>query len=326
MCTAIFDQNAPYLFGRTLDLERSYGESVTITPRAFPLSFLHGEPLPTHHALLGCAHVQDGIPLYYDAINEWGLSMAALSFPTHSVYHPSREGAYNLASFEVIPWLLGQCRNLEEARGLLPKINVTKDFFSSALPTTPLHWLIADATGALTLESVEDGVRVYENPFGVLTNAPDFPYHASHVSSYLYASSTPPQNRIAPRIPLSAYSRGMGGMGLPGDLSSPTRFVRALFAKEHTEAGQTLRESVSRFFHVMDFVSQPRGASKTEDGQPIETVYTSCMSPLTGDYFFTTYSSRRIRHVAFRDHCLDGTTLTSYKMNEEEEFFTPPRT
>lgn len=325
MCTAIFDHNAPYLFGRTLDLERSYGESVTLTPRAFPLRFLHEAPLPVHNALLGCAHVQDGVPLYYDAVNESGLAMAALSFPSSAVYHPPQEGAHNLASFELIPWLLGQCAHLDEARNLLSRVNVTVDSFSHTLPATPLHWLIADATGALTVESVEGGLKIYENPFGVLTNAPDFPFHTCHLSSFLSVDSIPPVNRIAPRLPLPAYSRGMGGMGLTGDLSSPSRFVRALFAKEHTTAEKTLPESVSRFFHVMDFVSQPRGASKTEDGQPIETVYTSCASLMTGEYFFTTYSSRRIRRVVLGNHALDGTALTSYVMDEEEQFFAPPR-
>ncbi len=323
MCTAIYDRGPWRLFGRTLDLEGSYGESVVVTPREFPFSFLREETLSSHAALIGCAHIVKGTPLYYDAVNEWGLSMAALSFPSFAVYRSPREGALNLASFELIPWILGSCRTLDEARECLKTVNLTSDDFSPSLPATPLHWLIADKTGALTIETVADGLKIYENSFGVLANAPVFPFHTTLASFFMHLDASPPANRLAPEVDLPHYSRGMGGLGLPGDLSSPSRFLRAVFGREHTKEEQTLSGAVSRFFHVMDFVAQPRGASRTETGEPIETVYTSCMSQVTGEYFFTTYASRRIRRVSLHDHSLDSDRIVSYQVDEEEQFFTP---
>ena len=214
MCTAIFDGR---MFGRTLDLERSYGESVVLTPRHLPLRFLRELPLSSHGAILGCAHLSEGVPLYYDAMNEWGLGMAALSFPHFSVYHPPKAVAKNLASFELIPWILAQCHSLREARALLETVHLTSDGFSPSLPPTPLHWLLADETGAVVIESVAEGLMVYDDPFGVLSNAPDFPFHQALASFFRHLGATPPDNRLVPKVDLPRLSRGMGGLGLPGD-------------------------------------------------------------------------------------------------------------
>ncbi len=109
MCTAATLTTSDHYFGRNLDLEVSFGEGVTITPRNFEFEFRRAEPLRTHHAMIGMATVADGYPLYYDATNEHGLSMAGLNFPENAVYFPEADGATNITPFEFIPWILGQC-------------------------------------------------------------------------------------------------------------------------------------------------------------------------------------------------------------------------
>ena len=305
MCTAIADGR---FFGRTLDLEYSYGEQVVIAPRKFPFLFLYEGKSQRHFAMIGMSHVADGTPLYYDAVNEAGLGVAALNFPHSAVYHPPRAGARNVASFEVIPWLLGQCATLSDAVALLREAVITHDAFSPALPPSPLHWIVADRHGAITVEATVDGVHVYENPVGVLANEPPFPYHMTHLNDFTSAGAAPPVNRLCPSVDLCHYSRGMGGMGLPGDLSSPSRFVRAVFAKHHT-VGDDETADVSRFFHVMDMVSQPLGCALTDDGKPISTVYVSCIDMDTATYYFTTYGCRRIRGVRLTNPDQEHLTL-----------------
>lgn len=318
MCTAIYENQSRPLFGRTLDLEYSYGESVAVTPHRFPLEFIYEPRNIAHLAIVGTAHVSGGYPLYYDAVNESGLAAAGLNFPDNAVYLPRREGFYNIASFELIPWLLSRCENLSEAVRLLCHTNITADAFSPSLPPTPLHWLIADRGGAVTLEATSRGIQIYDNPVGVLTNNPPFEYHLTNLANYMGADSLPPQNTLCPSLKITPYSRGMGGLGLPGDFSSTSRFVRAVFAKSHTAHAQNDTDNIGRFFHIMDTVTQPQGCALTEDGAPIYTVYTSCADLLCGNYYFTTYGCRQIRAISLGSLALDGDSLICYPMERGE--------
>ncbi len=258
MCTAATYQTRNFYFGRNLDYERSYGESVVIMPRNRPLPLRHGAALKTHYAMIGMAHMQDGFPLYYDAVNEKGLCIAGLNFVGNAVYHPPVAERENVAQFELIPWLLGRCATLTEARQLLERVNITDTPFCAGLPAAQLHWMVADRTGCLVVESVADGVRVYDDPAGVLTNNPPFPMQLFALNNYAQLSPEPPVNRFAPDLPLETYSRGMGAMGLPGDLSSQSRFVRAAFVRANSVSGDGEAESLSQLFHILGSVEQQR--------------------------------------------------------------------
>ena len=308
MCTAIRNGR---LFGRTLDLEFSYGEGVVLLPRNAPYRFRFETPADPPLAILGTAYCYGGVPLFYDAMNESGLAAAALNFPGLAVYQPYCKGACNLASFEVIPYLLRSCRTVSAVRERLREVRVTADAVSDELPVTPLHWLIADRDGAITVEPTAEGLRVFENPFGVLTNAPDFRYHTAHLSEFLHLTPDPPENRLLPEFPLPTLSRGMGAIGLPGDFSSQSRFVRAVYAKRHAEGAES---TVERFFHVMDTVKVPRGCVRTEEGRAVFTVYTSCMDLEALTYSFTTEACREIRSVSMDRAMPDGDTAITFPM------------
>ena len=319
MCTAISDTSGAHLFGRTLDLEFSYGERVVIAPREFPFEFRYEEGSTHHGAIIGMAHISDGYPLFYDAANEYGLAVAALNFPENAEYHEFTKGSLNLASFELIPFILTHCHSLAEAKALLSKSNITPDNFSPTLPTSPLHWLIADKSGSLVLESTASGVKLYDNPFGVLTNSPPFPYHSENIRNYLSLSASPPENHIFPKAVLTPNSRGTGAIGLPGDASSASRFVRAVFSKANTERTAEKSSEISRFFHVMDTISQPLGFARTSEGKPICTVYTSCIDTAKMNYYFTTYNCRRISCVALSCFSLDSASLLTFPIEQSED-------
>ena len=314
MCTAITYRTRDHYFGRTLDLEFSYNESVTVTPRNYPFSFRTLPALASHHAIIGMATVADGYPLYYEATNEHGLSMAGLNFPGNAHYFPPCEGKDNVTPFEFIPWILGQCKTLAEARTLLAKINLCDIPFSAEFPLSPLHWILADRDGAITVESVAEGLKIYEDPVGVLTNNPRFDYHMTHLCDYLNLTHLPPENRFADGIDLPAYSRGMGAMGLPGDLSSASRFVRAAFVKLNSVSGESEEESVCQFFHILGAVEQQRGCVQMPDGRYEITVYTSCCNTDKGIFYYTTYENSRITAVDMHKENLDGNALISYPL------------
>lgn len=319
MCTAATYRTKDFYFGRTLDYEFSYGEEITVTPRNYPFSFRYLPEKREHYAIIGMAHVEEDYPLYYDAVNEKGLGMAGLNFVGNAVYGEVREGKENVAVFELIPYILSQCENTEEARELLGKIQITDTKFKEQLPSGRLHWIIADEKEAITVESVTEGLKIYENAPGVLTNNPPFPMQMFQLNNYMQLSSRQPENLFSDRLSLETYSRGMGALGLPGDLSSASRFVRVAFTKLHARSGEGEADSVGQFFHILGSVEQTRGCCELENGKYEITIYTSCCNATKGIYYYTTYTNRQITAVDMHREKLDGTELIRYPMLEEEQ-------
>ena len=319
MCTAATYRTKDFYFGRTLDYEFSYGEEITVTPRNYPFSFRYLPEKREHYAIIGMAHVEEDYPLYYDAVNEKGLGMAGLNFVGNAVYGEVREGKENVAVFELIPYILSQCENTEEARKLLGKIQITDTRFREQLPNGRLHWIIADEKEAITVESVTEGLKIYENAPGVLTNNPPFPMQMFQLNNYMQLSSRQPENLFSDRLSLETYSRGMGALGLPGDLSSASRFVRVAFTKLHARSGEGEADSVGQFFHILGSVEQTRGCCELENGKYEITIYTSCCNATKGIYYYTTYTNRQITAVDMHREKLDGTELIRYPMLEEEQ-------
>lgn len=321
MCTAITYLNHDFYFGRNLDLDYHYQESVVIMPRQFPLTFRQVAPLSRHYAMIGTAYVTEGIPLYYEATNEKGLSMAGLNFVGNAVYYPITPGKDNITPFEFIPWILGQCDCLQDARTLLERINLVDIPFSDQLPNSQLHWMIANREGALVVETTAEGMRVYDDPVGVLTNNPPFPYHRQNLANYMSLSNQPPVNRFCQTLKLEPYSRGMGAMGLPGDLSSASRFVRAAFTRLNSAAEATEAASITQFFHILSSVAMPRGAVEMPDHKYEVTVYSCCCNADTGVFYYSTYENPGLTAVDMHRVDLDAQTFYSYPMLRAQQVF-----
>lgn len=314
MCTAATYRTKDHYFGRTLDYEVSYGEEVVVTPRNFPFHFRHMGGLSSHYAIIGMATVAGEYPLYYDATNEKGLSMAGLNFPGNADYKPLAEGKDNVATFELIPWLLGQCATVEEAKAYLDRMNLANTPFGPQFPVSPLHWIIADRDCAITVESVREGIRIYDNPVGILTNNPPFDYQMTNLTNYMSLSTEPPENHFSDQLDLTPYSRGMGMLGMPGDLSSASRFVRVAFTKLHSVSGTSESESISQFFHILGSVAQQRGCVHMGEGKYEITIYTSCCNTDRGIYYYTTYENSQITGVDLHRENLDGQQLSRYPL------------
>lgn len=319
MCTAATYRTRDFYFGRTLDYEFSYGEEITVTPRQYPFRFRRAGTLERHYAMIGMAHIAEGCPLYYDAVNEKGLGMAGLNFVGSAVYGKPVPGRDNVETFELIPWILGCCATAEEARSKLERLNLTGGAFQAALPAASLHWIIADKNGAVVVEATGEGLRVYDNPAGVLTNNPPFQEQLFNLSNYMGLSSRPPQNRFSGKLELVPYSRGMGALGLPGDLSSQSRFVRAAFVRLNSVSEDSEEASVSQFFHILNSVDQQRGCCELEPGIYEYTIYTSCCNGDKGIYYYTTYGNHQISAVNLHRADLDGAELVRYPLITGEQ-------
>lgn len=321
MCTAATYKRNDHYFGRTLDYEFSYKETVTVTPRRYEFKFINGKHVESHYGIIGIAYVVDDYPLYYDATNECGLSIAGLNFPGNAYYGESKTDKDNVSPYEFIPWILAQCKNVGEAREYLNRINFVNINFSEELPLSPLHWIVADRDEAIVVESMKEGLKIYDNPVGVLTNNPPFDYHMHNLANYMGLSREQIENRISEDVELTPYSRGMGAMGLPGDLSSASRFIKVAFTKLNSVSGDGEASNVSQFFHILGAVAQQRGLVHMGHGQYEISIYSSCCNTDKGIYYYKTYDSHRIKAVDMHKEDLEGNKLISYELRKEADIF-----
>ena len=311
MCTAIYYKSDSTYFGRNLDLEYHYDERVVITPRNFSFNYKYNKPDKQHFAIIGIATVIDGFPLYYDAVNEHGLGMAGLNFVGNCIFNNFNEEKNNLAIFEIIPYILAKCKTVDEAEKLLANANLTKDKFNDSLPPAELHFMICDKERAITAEPGNNRFNIYKNEIGVLANNPPFPEQLSELEKYLHLSAEDPNELFCSKIKLSLTSHGMGAIGLPGDLSSRSRFIRSAFTLLNSPKKESKTDSLSQFFHILETVYQTEGCVKKED-KYIKTQYSSCMDLSTGDYYFKTYSNSRISRVRPENEYLSDSTLKEF--------------
>ncbi|MBE6038246.1 MAG: choloylglycine hydrolase family protein [Anaerofustis stercorihominis] len=319
MCTAATYKTNDFYFGRTLDNGFSYGEEVVITPRNYMFDFRHYGKIGTHYAIIGMAHIAEGYPLYYDAINEKGLCIAGLNFVGNAHYNTPQEGMDNIAQFEFVPWILSLYETVAQVRDALENTNITDTAFSEKFPPSQLHWIISDKDQSITVECVKEGLKIYDNPAGVLANNPSFDMQMFNLNNYMNLTAKTPISRFAEGIDLSRYSLGMGAIGLPGDLSSMSRFVRVAFTKMNSVSGDGEMESVSQFFHILGSVDQQRGCCELEDHGYEITVYTSCCNASKGIYYYTTYDNHRINGISMHRENLDGSKLISFRLNTAED-------
>ena len=320
MCTASEYLTANHYFGRNFDYEISYNERVCITPRNYEFKFRKTDDMKSHFAIIGITAGIDEYPLYYDACNEKGVAIAGLNFAGNAVYREIEDDMVNVTPFEFIPYLLSQSESIEDVKELLLNLNLVNINYSENLPLSPLHWMIADENSSIIVEPLEDGLKVYDNPVGVLTNNPTFDMQLFNLNNYRNLSVKTPENTFSKDLELDTYSRGMGAIGLPGDLSSSSRFVKVAFTKENSFSGESEGESVSQFFHILASVEQQKGLTFIDDPDLYEyTIYSSCYNTNKGILYYKTYDNHQITAVDLNKEDLDGDSLIIYPLIDEAQ-------
>ena len=256
--------------------------------------------------------------MYYDATNEKGLSIAGLNFPVSATYYEPVNDKNNIGVFELIPWILRNCSSVDEVRDLLTETNIISMDFNEKFKTAQLHWMISDRDYSIVLECVQEGMKIYYNPVHVLTNNPEFPMQIFNLNNYMSITREEPETRFAEGFNLNKYSRGMGAIGLPGDLSSMSRFVRATFTRLNSFCGETESESISQFFHILGTVSQTTGCVRV-DNKFEKTVYSSCCNTDKGIYYYKTYDNSQISAVDLHHENLQQKDLIIYNLINEQQ-------
>jgi choloylglycine hydrolase len=318
MCTALIFSPKDHYFGRNLDLELSFGQEVVIAPRNYEFKMRKLPSLEQHYALIGVALVKQDYPLYFDAANEKGLAMAGLNYPGNARYYTEASGKDNVAPFEFIPWILGQASNIAEAKQLLAKLNLVKIDFSPDFLLSPLHWLLADKNGkAITVEADRDGMHVYDNPVGVLTNNPSFPLQSFNLNNYQNLAAANPQNSFSQQVKFDTYSRGLGSRNLPGGLDSESRFVRACFGKYNALKSENDLDNLNACFHIMHSVEQVQGLDEVAENEYEYTIYTSCVDLDQNKFYYTTYQDQQIKAIDLGHEDLNLSQLKRFAMQAQ---------
>lgn len=310
MCTCIrWKYEDRVFFARTLDNTCNFAERVIFIPRNFDLLFSTYGHLLAHSALLGIGTVVDGCPMFAEAYSEQGLAVAALSFEGNANYFSYRPDRINIAPYEFITFVLTHFRSVAEAKKGLSQVNILDRPFKPELPLTPLHWMIADSNQSLVVESTAEGLKIYDNPYDILTNNPPFPFHRENLNNYLNLTADFPLNTFSPELRLDPSSAGLGAHLLPGDYSSPSRFVKGCFLIKNPPEEV---DPYSHLFHILDAVSPIKGTVRSGNSRFQYTLYSSGIDLSNKVFYFKTYNNNQIQAVDLLKHDLDGQSFVQY--------------
>ncbi|MBO9568946.1 MAG: choloylglycine hydrolase [Cellulomonas iranensis] len=312
MCTGIrfTDAEGHGYLARNLDWTTGYGQRVVVTPTGYAPRSPFGAVPDVRHAVIGMGIVEEGMPLYFDCGNDAGLAVAGLNFPGYADYAPGpRDGATNVAAYELPLWVCSQFSSVDEVVAAAQDLVIVDKPINDRFPSSMLHWIVGDADRAIVLEQTADGLHVHDDDVDVLTNQPGFGWHHENLRNYLNASPAFPEEVVLTRARLHPFGSGAHMRGIPGDYSSPSRFVRVAYAHAHHPVRATEEENVVRAFRTLQQVQMLDGSAAMESGEFETTIYTGLFSSRTSTYYWYTYDDLTIRSVALADHAPDGTEL-----------------
>lgn len=321
MCTGLTlkTEDGNHLFGRNMDIEYNFGQHVILVPRHFQWkNVITQEVKETTYAVLGMAAIIDDHPLLADGLNEKGLACAGLNFPGYAYYEPAKqEGKVNIGPYDLILFLLSNFSNLVEVKEALSNINLVNQPFSPVTPLPTLHWIVTDCTGeSIVIEKTKEGMKVYDNTVGVLTNSPTFDWHLTHLRQYIGLSSNQPNEVTWYKEKLVPLGQGLGLHGLPGDFTPPSRFVRVAYLRSHAAFLDTIEEGLAEFFHILANVAMVGGTVTTPEGKHDITLYTSCMWQEKGIYYYTTYKGLHINAIAMQEEDLEAESIKVFEYKD----------
>lgn len=320
MCTAINKQiNNNHYFGRNLDLNYPFKESIIVVHSHHPLNFKKVPSLLTHHTIYGIGIVKDNYPFYFDCSNEYGLSFAGLNFPGNAYFYPVDENKINIAPYELPLYLLGKYKTVKEVKEALKNINICDIPYSKDLPLSTLHYIISDYEQSIVIEQTKEKMNIYDNPFNVLTNNPPFIYHSLNVNNYMSLTNKEPVNRFSKDLNLFNYGKAMGAIGLPGDSSPASRFIKATFLLHNIRFNNDDDFNISQMLHILNNVSTLKGECVLDDNSEEYTVYSSMYNLNKKELFIRSYEQGSIYRYKLNNSINDD-LLETIEINHEIKF------
>jgi choloylglycine hydrolase len=262
------------VYGRTMEFGLDLASQIIIVPRKLAITgtgpsgaAASGLPWTTKYAVAGANGL--GLPIVIDGVNEAGLAGGLLYLPNVAVYQDvaPNDAKTSIASYELLLYTLTSFATVAEARAGIEKIKVNRSPQPVFKMPVPVHMTLHDATGAsIVVEYVEGVLHIHDNPTSIMTNAPTFDWHITNLNNYLGLSVTDPAPRKIGGIELAPPSTGTGMLGIPGDMSSPSRFVRAFLYAHAAPQEKTSDQAVLTAFHLLNNFDIAPGTIRTEAG------------------------------------------------------------
>ena len=334
-------RDGKHLWGRNYDFDRlAEGSQVTFLPRGRDYFTLvaaeKGNTGPkvrctARYASVGMGLLLRPTPVLYEGLNERGLMGGQLYYRTFAHYPDQcREGTQPIQPPFLVYHLLSQCATVEEvARCLEKEATLVSVPMLGTVP--PLHWSFQDGTGeSIVVEPDRDGLHIYRNTLGVMTNSPGYPWHRQNLLNYAGVRDLDYDGLELGGVHLEQCFSGSGAQGLPGDWSSPSRFVRLAFLKQYAVPGANEAEGVSRMLHLLQSAAFPLGMVRVSHQSPVTeldtqvepydyTVYTSISCAQSRRFYWTTYENQRVRYLAL-DALLERREPLHIPLGQAEDF------
>ena len=331
-CTGIrlIAEDGTVVHARTMEFAIDIHSDVIMVPRGYARTGTtpdgkEGLKWKAKYASVGANGV--GLPVLFDGLNEKGLAAGTFYFPTSARYMPysAADAGKTIAQWEVGSWILENFASVEEVKANIGNIVVPAVVFGGWGFAPEAHYIVHDASGkSIVIEYVGGKLNVYDNPLGVITNSPTFDWHMTNLRNYLNFSmtSTPPVQLGS--IKLLPTGQGSGMLGLPGDFTPPSRFVRAVAFSQSVFKPKTGDDAVLEAFHVLNQFDIPKGAAreheKDEHGNILAdyTIWTSANDLKGKRFYFRTYENSQIRMVDLTKMNLDAKEITKISMKGAE--------
>ena len=238
-----------------------------------------------------------------EGINEAGLSAGLFYFPHYGQYetYDAEKKDTSIADLQLVAWILGNCATINEVIESVKQVHI----ISIDPRASTVHWRFADSAGRQVVLEIIDGTpKFYENKLGVLTNSPGFEWHLTNLNNYvnLYPGSAPAQSLGDAR--LASFGAGSGFLGIPGDVTPPSRFVRAAFYQATAPRQDNAEKTVLQAFQILNNFDIPVGVEFAEGKVPADipsaTQWTSATDMKNRIIYFRTMYNSEIRSI-----CLD---------------------
>ena len=319
------------VYARTMEFAVVLESDVIMVPRGYARTGTtpqgeNGLKWTSKYASLGI-NTGSGMPFLVDGVNEKGLAVGLLYFPGTVGYmkYSAGEASKTIAPWEVGSWILENFATVEEVKQNIGSITVPAVVVKQLDFVPPLHYVVHDASGkSVVIEYVEGKLHVHDNVLGVMTNSPAFDWHMTNLRNYVNFSlvNVPPVK--VGSITLTGLGQGTGMLGMPGDFTPPSRFVRAVAYSTSILPSKTGEEAVLQAFHILNNFDIPEGVAREEQrdahGNVIadRTMWTSASDLKARRYYFRTYDNSQIRSVDLMKMPLDATSITTFSMKGPE--------
>lgn len=328
-CTGIrlTSKDGSAIYARTSEFGLDLDSDVIVVPRNFRFtgSTSSGRPGIQWNSKFAVVGTNGGKEtIIVDGVNEKGLAGGSFYFPGFAEFQnitKESEGE-SLAPFELLTWILTNFENADEVKKALPTIKVGNVKNKSMGIVPPIHLIIHDKNGSIVIEYTKSGLSIYDNPLGIITNSPTFDWHLTNLRNYINLSTFNIPSMELGGIKFQQLGQGTGMLGLPGDFTPPSRFIRATFFSKASIPLNSAQETILQAFHILNNFDIPKGMVREKGGNQKEferTQWTSAIDLKNRRFYFRTFENSDVRMVDLTKFDLSSKEVKTLSMKESQK-------